>query len=256
MLRAVRFSATLGFRPRRRDPPRRRRMAEQIRVVSAERIAVEMRRMLVEPGRAGAVRLLLEVNLAAAVLPEIAATDAAGRERLDRSLAALERLKLPGFPLALATLLGESADAAGAGEIGLRWRLANKESDRVAWLVEHRADLCGIRAKRWSAVQPLLVCEGIEDLAAMHEAVWPDAAEEAAYCRSLLLRPRESLAPPPLVTGDDLLALGARRGRDSGRCCRRFAARSSTARSALPRRHWPWPSACCEKMASDPSIMV
>ena len=212
MLRAVRFSATLAFELEEETRRAVARMAEQIRVVSAERIAVEMRRMLVEPGRAAAVRLLLEVNLAAAVLPEIAATDAAGRERLDRSLAALERLKLPGFPLALATLLGESARAAGARELGLRWRLANKETDRVAWLVEHRADLCGIRAKRWSAVQPLLVCEGIEDLAAMREAVWPDAAEEAAYCRALLVRPRESLDPPPLLTGDDLLALGAPAG--------------------------------------------
>ena len=152
------------------------------------------------------------MNLAASLLPEIAPTNDAGRERLERSLAALERLHRPGFPLALATLLGESADAAAAREIGFRWRLANKETDRVAWLVEHRADLCGVRAKRWSAVQPLLICEGIEDLAAMHEAVWTDAAEEAVYCRSLLLQPRESLDPPPLLTGDDLFARGAPAG--------------------------------------------
>lgn len=212
MLRAVRFSATLGFGLEEETRRVVARMADQIRVVSAERIALEMRRMLVEPGRAGAVRLLLDVNLAASLLPEIAPTNDAGRERLERSLAALERLHRPGFPLALATLLGESADAAAAREIGFRWRLANKETDRVAWLVEHRADLCGVRAKRWSAVQPLLICEGIEDLAAMHEAVWTDAAEEAVYCRSLLLQPRESLDPPPLLTGDDLLARGAPAG--------------------------------------------
>ncbi len=212
MLRAVRFSATLGFELEEATRRVVAQMAEQIRVVSAERIAVEMRRMLIEPGRGGAVRLLVEVNLAAAVLPEIAPTDDAGRERLERSLAALERLHRPEFPLALATLLGEAAEAAAAREIGLRWRLANKETDRIAWLVEHRADLCGMRAKRWSAVQPLLICEGIEDLAAMHEAVRPDAAEEAAYCRALLLQPRESLDPPPLLTGNDLLARGAAAG--------------------------------------------
>ena len=71
MLRAVRFSAALDFALEESTLAAIREMAGEIAVVSAERIAMEMRRMLVEPGRVQAVRLLLESNLAAQILPEI-----------------------------------------------------------------------------------------------------------------------------------------------------------------------------------------
>ena len=44
------------------------------------------------------------------------------------------------------------------------------------------------------------------------EAASPAAAEAAAYCREQLKRPREELDPPPLVTGDDLIAFGIPQG--------------------------------------------
>ena len=245
MLRAVRFSATLGFELEEET----RRVVAHGRPDSRRQPRADCRGDAADVGRAGPRRRGAAAaggepggGPAAGRLPP---ADDAGRERLERSLAALERLNRPGFSLALATLLGESADAAIAWEIGLRWRLANKETDRVAWLVEHRADLCGIRAKRWSAVQPLLICEGIEDLAAMHEAVRTDAAEEAAYCRSLLLRAARVARSATPFDRRRPVGAAARPGRDSGRCCRRCAA-PSTARSALRRRHWPWPIACCK----------
>ena len=64
------------------------------------------------------------------------------------------------------------------------------------------------RTMRWSQLQPLLVAEGIDDLVALSEAASPANAEAAAYCRSLLGQPREKLDPPPLLTGNDLLAHG------------------------------------------------
>ena len=48
-----------------------RRMADQITVVSAERVAEELRKLLVHPRRSRGVNLLLELGLAAAILPEI-----------------------------------------------------------------------------------------------------------------------------------------------------------------------------------------
>ena len=67
-------------------------MAGEITVVSAERIAMEMRRMLVEPGRVRAVDLLLDSNLAPFVLPEIVPHSAEDRQKLEESLAVLGRL--------------------------------------------------------------------------------------------------------------------------------------------------------------------
>ena len=144
MLRAVRFSAAFGFaleaETRRGDRPR---WPARSAVVSPERIAMEMGRMLIDPGRGDAVRLLLETGLAAAVLPEIVPADDLGRQRLDRALAILGRLEHPGFPLALATLLCGMADATAGRQVCRRWRLSNHETGRVVWLLEHRADLAG-----------------------------------------------------------------------------------------------------------------
>jgi tRNA nucleotidyltransferase/poly(A) polymerase len=217
LLRAVRFSATFDFALEADTRAAIHDMADQIAVVSPERIAQEMRRVLVEPGRATAVRLLLDTHLAAALLPEIVPADAAGRQQLERTLAVLERLPQPGFPLALAALLDAPIDTEAARAVCLRWRLSNKETDRVTWLVAQRAALAGARAKPWSALQPLLICEGIEDLLAWHEAMAAAAGdsaagEEAAYCRSLLAQPPDVLDPPPLLTGDDLLAHGVPAG--------------------------------------------
>jgi tRNA nucleotidyltransferase/poly(A) polymerase len=208
LLRAVRFTASLDFTLESETAAALREMAAQISVVSPERIAMEMRRLLTEPGRARGARLLLNVGLAAALLPEIVPGEPAGQERLDRALAALGRLREPTFPLALATLLQGVVTPAGVRAIGLRWRLSNREVDRAAWLVEHCEALAGARQARWSRLQPLLIAPGIADLLALNEASGPELAGEAAYCRQLLDRPREVLDPPPLLTGDDLAAHG------------------------------------------------
>ena len=88
-------------------------------------------------------------------------------------------------------------------------------------------------AMRWSALQPLLVAEGIGDLLALMEAGSPAGAAAAAYCRRLLAQPREVLDPPPLVTGDDLLAHGIPSGpRVQDVCCSASARPSWTGKSA------------------------
>ncbi len=202
MLRAVRFSATFGFEFEAETLRAVREMAREVAVVSPERIAIEMRRMLVEPGRAKAVRLLVHTSLATFILPELIAT-----EQFEPILAVLDRLKEPGFPLALGTLLYKLVDTAGARQVCSRWRLSNDETDRVCRLVGHFAVLGDARVMRWSTLQPILVAEGIDDLLALREAASP-GCEEVVYCRALLEQSRDVLDPAPLITGDDLLAHG------------------------------------------------
>jgi tRNA nucleotidyltransferase/poly(A) polymerase len=210
MLRAVRFAATFQFTIEEATLDAIRRMADQIRVVSPERIAMEMRRMLVDPQRSHAVRLLLQTGLTPVVLPEIVPG-----ERLDRALAVIDRLNAPNFPLALAALLAESGNASAPAEVGRRWRLSNKETEITMWLIEHRDALRGAAHKPWSAVQPVLAHEGAADLVALMEAalrVGGDPLDDVDWCRRMLARPRAELDPPPLVTGDDLLRHGLRAG--------------------------------------------
>ncbi len=215
LLRAVRFAAVFQFDVEPNTLEAVARMAPQITVVSAERIAAEMERMLADRHRGRAVRLLLQTGLAAAVLPEIVADDEAGQARQDAALAVLDRLGDAKFPLALATLLHRSADAEGLEAICRRWRLSNHQTNRATWLVEHQAALREARAMPWSKLQPLLISEGIADLLVMEEAMaLADSRpiDHVAWCRSLVTQPPETLNPPPLVTGDDLLRHGIRPG--------------------------------------------
>ncbi|MEI8374691.1 MAG: CCA tRNA nucleotidyltransferase [Planctomycetota bacterium] len=204
MLRAVRFAAMFGFTIDAETAAAVREMAHEITVVSPERIAMEMRRVLTETGRVQGVRLLVELGLAAAVLPEIVARDATTQAQAEHALGVLGRLRNPNFPLALAVLLAEQADVATVREVGIRWKLSNQETDEAAWLAAHRDALAGARFLRWSKLQPLLVHPWAESLVALHEASSSHGPDEAAYCREWFAQPREKLDPLPLLTGDDL----------------------------------------------------
>jgi tRNA nucleotidyltransferase/poly(A) polymerase len=209
MLRAVRFAAAFGFVLDEESKAAIVEMAGEIRVVSPERIAMEMRRLLGDRGRSVGVRLLVDVGLAAHVLPEIVPGDKGKAKRLDTAREVLERLgDASNFPLALAVLLRDSADAAVAENVCRRWRLSNKETQRVAWLVKNHAALATAQSMARSKLQPFLLEEGIDDLLQLMEATSSPGAESAAYCRSLLAEPKQKLNPPPLVTGNDLLAEG------------------------------------------------
>ena len=225
LLRAVRFTATFAFAL---DIPTRdavEAMADQITVVSAERIAEEMRRMLMHRSRVAAVDLLRDVGLLAPILPELAMANepdvatGAGQPADKAWLASLETLGAlaePSFPLALAALVRPFVDSQGAWNVCRRWKLSNRESAHTRWLVEHQNALHGAGSLAWSRLQPLLVSEGIVDLLALHEALALFGDGDAAdilYCRARLKLPADELDPPPLLTGDDLLQHGIPSGK-------------------------------------------
>jgi len=212
MLRAVRFTAAYGFSLDAETAATVREMADQIAVVSSERIAMEMRRVLTESGRVQGVRLLVELGLAAVVLPEIIPRDTSSQAHAEYALGVLGRLQSPSFPLALAALLAQQVDPAAVHEVGLRWKLANKEIDEAAWLVEHRDALAGARTQLWSKLQPVLADPWADSLIDLYGASSPYGPDEAAFCRGLRAQPRERLDPPPLLTGDDLRMHGLQPG--------------------------------------------
>jgi tRNA nucleotidyltransferase/poly(A) polymerase len=232
LLRAVRFAATFEFTL---DLPTRQaveKMAQEITVVSAERIAAELRLMLVHGRRAAAVNLLRDVGLLAVILPELAIANqagevtATGRAADEAWLAALDTLDAlvePGFPLALAGLLHAFVDGPGTAQVCGRWKLSNSETKRARWLVTNQNVLADARSAAWSRLQPILVADGIEDLIALAEAMAVAAGhtgDEAVYCRELLKMPRHQLDPPPLLSGDDLISHGVPRGRQYQRLLR------------------------------------
>src|SRR5262249_7572535 len=114
LIRAVRFAARFGLRI---DPATRAAvvaMADQLPVVAAERIAQELRRMLVHESRAEAMSLMTATRLMAAVLPPVVATKGVSEGKpvqpegdlWDHVLLVLKLLpREPSFPLAFAALL-------------------------------------------------------------------------------------------------------------------------------------------------------
>lgn len=216
MLRAVRFAAALGFRVDDATREAIAAMAAEIAVVSGERIAMEMRRMLVAPGRALGVRLLVETRLSAQVLPELEPHEPQQAARVERAVAVLTALDRPSFPLALATLLGElDRSKREILAVAQRWRLSNVERQRAGWLIEHRHALEGAAERPWSQVQPTLVHEGAAELVAwLHARRTVDGGDlsDVEWGRQALGRPIEELDPPPLLTGDDLLQCGVPQG--------------------------------------------
>lgn len=233
LLRAVRFAATLDFRLDPATWEALRRLAPQITVVSPERIAMEMQRLLEHPRRAAGLRLLYDSGLLAALLPEVLplsrSAGPAGRTWWDHVLEVAGRLDTAAFTTALAAVLfplrhlpevASTADpsrqaARRAMEVGRRWRLSNAQRDRVAWLVEHQGILQSADQRAWSQVQPLLVHPGRDELLQLDTAELLARGEMTGAvdrCREFLAWPTERLDPPPLLTGEDLLAHGVPQG--------------------------------------------
>jgi poly(A) polymerase len=224
LIRAVRFAAAFAFDIEPSTMAALRAMAGEVTVVSVERIAGELQRILTDPHRAEAVRLLDETGLLKAVLPECSPAGSSGNERFATTLAVLARLVEPGFPLALAALLHRCADAATAETICRRLRLSNQQIERTAWLVAGLAVLAGAPRKRWSELQPTLVHPGAAELLALAEAradVGLASPDDVRHCRALLDRPREVVDPPPLLDGNTLIAHGVAPGPEFGRLLRR-----------------------------------
>jgi poly(A) polymerase len=221
LLRAVRFATRFDFPIEPETAAAIREMTGQITVVSAERIAEELRKMLTHPRRARAMRQLADLGLFRHVLPLVAA-ELTG-DRWERTLRVLEVVDGPqwpdaapvSFPLGLAALLHDTGKRFAA-QAGRRLKLSNAEADRATWLVEHHASLRDAPTLQPSRLKPMLVHPGIGELLALHraEAVAADrATDDVDYCERLLREtPRSELDPPPLLTGDDLIALGWEQG--------------------------------------------
>ncbi len=213
-LRAVRLSARLGFTI---DPATREailRHAGELAGVSRERIGDELRMMLAHPTRARAAKLMQELALdAPALLDEPRRADL-------RALASLP----PDAPAVVAMAAWAHDRSAGGPPAGAedsspqaarRWRVAlclsNQETDafrEVLDLVEclrPEGDWSrrGVAGKKRLAARPAfaaaLAIVGARD---------PAHAETVRRMVGELTSELPGLTPPPLVTGDDLVAMG------------------------------------------------
>jgi poly(A) polymerase len=217
LLRAVRFTARFGLTIDGSTHAAVSAMAAEVTTVSAERIAQELRKMLVHPSRSVAMRLARESGLIAAVLPPLTALS---EELWEHTMRVLEHLPgSPTFPLAFAALLLDvSQDTAHEVALALAndLKLANFDRDRAAWLLSHRDSLAAPQTLREAKLKRLLASEGIDDLLALHRA---DALASGLgithveFCQAYLRdQPNGPIDPPPLLNGHDLMRHGLKPG--------------------------------------------
>jgi poly(A) polymerase len=252
MLRAVRMATRFDLTMETRTAEAVRRMAPQITVVSAERIAEELRKLLVHPRRADGMRLMESLGLIDPIFPP--PNDLLGQmkglpqgrpsapsgdlwDHVLRVLECLEGARFPApepvrFPLAFAALLHDIGKKRSVGRtpdkftfhghehvgkkmaanICDRLKLSNEEKNRIVWLVEKHQYLCEAPTMRLSKLKQILIHPGIGELLALHRAdsvASGRSVDHVEFCENFLeTTTPEELNPPPLLTGDDLIARG------------------------------------------------
>ncbi len=217
MLRAIRFAARFDFQIESLTRSAIETMADQLTVVSWERIADEFRKMLRHPHRSKAIELSWQTGLLSVIIPEISRNT----NRLQQTLALLAAQRHPSFELAMAILLNTLIEDPNPlpviKSICHRFKLSNDETHSILWLTEHRHSLSApeslplYRLKRL-LINPLapLLLNWIQLTDEVHHQ--PPVAY--LFCETYLRNtPLDRLDPPPLLTGNDLKQLGLTPGK-------------------------------------------
>lgn len=215
LLRAVRFAARLDFEIEAATAAAIRDCRARLATVARERVREELERMLAHHTRAAALRLLLDCELTPYLWPGAAELPEA---RLRSLLPLVARLP-PDVPLAFelvfAILLAETA-LERVAEITRSLAFSNEQRDALNWLLTHQADLDDPGQPALAELKRLLAHPACGALRAWVAARWATAANgparQARLDERLAAIPPERINPPPLVSGDDLLARGAAPG--------------------------------------------
>jgi tRNA nucleotidyltransferase/poly(A) polymerase len=204
ILRAIRFGARLGYTIEQNTWAAVGAMAPKIHQVSLERIREELTRILTEGQAPRGFRMLDESGLRAEVLPEFVWTD-----HLEKSLAFLRAGSDPDF--AMGVLLHETP-VADVQRIAERLKFSRAEMHHMVALVENFPRFSQVRQMSVSGLKRFFRLDRLQDhleLARIHRA----AAKEDFADYDFARRKRSEwgdmdIWPDPLITGNDLIAMG------------------------------------------------
>lgn len=219
LLRAIRFTANLGFELDGKTAEGVRLMAREIHAVSPERISQELKRMLADCHRRRSLELLRESRLLPEILPELKPLlENSGSELWKRTCERLSKLVDPDFAVAVSAILFdlEPFPASEVHGLGRRLKWSNQEIEDLTWLIGSRHAIEGIQTRSLSYIKRLLVHPTARNLLKLlrGDAETRQAGLEAVeFCEQFLATtPRDVLDPPPLLTGDDLVRRGMKPG--------------------------------------------
>ena len=243
MLRAVRFAARFGFALDAAAADAIRKLAPEIRLVSAERVRDEIMKILTEGQARRGFELLDEVGLVKEVLPEIKALQGVEQppefhpegDVWVHTMMMLEGLQSPTPTLALGVLLHDvgkpptftlrerirfdnhvEVGARMAEHICARLRISARETERVVELVRHHLRFKDFPKMRRSTQLRFIRMEGFAEHLELHRLDCLSShrnLENYELARRLLEEtPPEEVKPVPLLRGEDLIAEGYQPG--------------------------------------------
>jgi poly(A) polymerase len=204
ILRAIRFGARLGYTIEPATWQAVCRMAPGIRQVSIERIREELVRILTEGQASRGVRMLHESGLLVHVLPELQ-----WNEHAERTLNMLPPRTSP--ELAVAVLLHELPLSA-VTPIVERLKFSRAEMHHICSLVENFPRFRQIRAMSMSGLKRFLRLPRFENLLELERVCAISSDRSLDDYRFAVDRSRtwsdSDIAPLPLISGEDLIAMG------------------------------------------------
>ena len=241
MLRAVRFAARFEYSIEPATFVAMQKLAEEIQVVSRERVRDELTRMLTEGHARRAFLLLDESGLLKPVLPEISAMKGVEQpaefhpegDVFVHTLLLLENLPNP-CPLTLAwgALLHDvgkpptfrvapdrirfdnhvEVGVKMAEEICRHLRFSNDETEQILALVDNHMRFGHVSRMKESTLKKFLRMPAFEEHLALHRADCLASHRNLSTYEFIEQKraeiPVEKMRPAPLVTGDDLIAAG------------------------------------------------
>lgn len=248
ILRALRFASSLGYRVELKTWEAIRELAALIRDISAERIRDELVKGLTRRHPDRFLQLLYDSGLLEIIMPEVAAMNGCEQpadyhpegDVFTHTKLMLGMLRSNPSPvLAFATLLHDVGkpvtasfdgkrirfsghDRAGADiadKICRRLAFSNEARERIAGMVSRHMGYINLPRMRESALRRFLAYDNIDEELELHRVDCASSHRlmdnyDLATRRLMELRserPDDSL-PPPLVKGDDLLAMGLKPG--------------------------------------------
>ncbi len=239
MVRALRFAARFGFRLEPGTWKAISERAAKIAEVSRERMRDELIKMLSEGGAALGFRLLSESGMLEVILPEVAAMRGVPQPQdfhpegdvFTHTLILIDMLESPSTGLAFGALLHDvgkpptfavrerirfdqhsEVGAELARRICRRLRLSNQEAEAVEELVRDHLRFINVKQMRESTLKRFLRKPNFQDHLELHRLdclASHGNLENWYFCRQKLAElTGEQIAPPRLITGHDLIALG------------------------------------------------
>lgn len=241
MLRAVRFAARFEYVIEPATFAAMKKLADEIQVVSRERVRDELTRMLIEGHARRAFLLLDESGLLQQVLPEISAMKGVEQppefhpegDVFVHTLLLLENLPQPCPPtLAWGALLHDvgkpptfrvapdrirfdnhvDVGVKMAEEICRRLRFSNDDTEQILALVDNHMRFGDAKKMKESTLKRFLRLPEFDEHLALHRADCLASHRNLAtydFVRQKRAEiPPEKMRPSPLVTGDDLITAG------------------------------------------------